>query len=183
MEPQGRVQVIDSLNASVGQGLLTIYAAQCAAQGFSAAEVVARTGRMIPLTHTFALVGSLAYAVRGGRVKPMVKSLADLLQLTPVLLTDPEGRVRPGGVLFGRSNLHDKFVRFIARRMNADRVYRIGVGHANAESEGHALLDRLRRTHPRIESSFIMPVGSALSVHGGPGMLVVGIQESPQDAA
>ena len=35
----------------------------------------------------------------------------------------------------------------------------------------------LLREHEHIESSFVMPVGSALSVHGGPGTLVVGIQE------
>ncbi|HKE92809.1 MAG TPA: DegV family protein [Povalibacter sp.] len=177
VQTHGRVEVIDSLNASVGQGLLVMYAAEAAARGAELDEIVARTRAMIPRTHTYALVGSLAYAVRGGRVKPLVKSLAGLLRLTPVLFADPEGNVRPCGMLFGRRNIHDKFVRFIARRMLADRSYRIGVGHANVEAEGRALLERMQRIHPRIESSFLMPVGSALSVHGGPGTLVVGIQE------
>jgi DegV family protein with EDD domain len=173
----GRIQVLDSLNASIGQGLLVMYAAECAARGLDAATVVAMTNAMIPRTRSFALVGSLAYAVRGGRLKPMVKSIADALRLTPVLSTHPDGRVATGGVLFGRRTLAAKFARFIARRMATDQAYRIGIGHANAAAAGRELQELLQRTHPHIQSSFLTPLGSALSVHGGPGTLVVGIQE------
>ena len=181
VQSHGQVTVIDSRNASIGQGLLTIYAAQCAARGLSADEVVTRTRAMIPRTNTYALVGSLAYAVRGGRVQPIVKSLADFLHLTPILTTHADGRVAPGGTVFGWRDVLGKFVRFVAARMRPDRPYRIGIGHANAEERAQELLERLTRARPRIESSFVMPVGSALSVHGGPGTLVVGIQEQPLD--
>jgi hypothetical protein len=173
----GRIQVVDSLNASIGQGLLAMYAAECAARGLDAASVVAMTKAMIPRTRSFALVGSLAYAVRGGRLKPAVKSLADALRLTPVLSTHADGRIAAGGVLFGRKNLHAKFVRFIRRRMASDQAYRIGIGHANAEAAARELQSLLQRAHPHIQSCFLTPLGSALSVHGGPGTLVVGIQE------
>lgn len=173
----GRIRVVDSLNASIGQGLLVMYAAECAARGLDAASVVAMTNTMISRTRSFALVGSLAYAVRGGRLKPVVKSIADALRLTPVLSTHADGRVSAGGVLFGRKHLSAKFARFITRRMVTDQAYRIGIGHANAEAAGHELQELLRRAHPHIQSSFVTPLGSALSVHGGPGTLVVGIQE------
>jgi len=177
VQTHGRVDVIDSLNASIGQGLLAIYAAECAARGLDVAEIVTRTRAMIPLTKTYALVGSLDYAVRGGRVKPAVKSLANLLRLSPILMNHPDGRVAPGGTLFGRSHLLEKFVRYIVKRMDPAKTYRIGVGHANAAALGQKALDRMQRLHPAIRSSFLMPVGSALSVHGGPGTLVVGVQE------
>lgn len=172
----GHVAVIDSLNASIGQGMLTIYAAECAARGLDVAQIIAKTRAMIQRTPTFALLGSLEYGVRGGRVKPAVKSLADFLRLSPILTNHPDGRVAPGGTLFGRGNLPDKFVRFIVRRMDAGRPYRVGIGHANAEARGRELLERLTHAHPKIESSFLMSVGSALTVHGGPGTLVVGVQ-------
>jgi uncharacterized protein len=43
------------------------------------------------------------------------------------------------------------------------------------------MLERMQRLHPTIRSSFLMPVGSALSVHGGPGTLVVGVQETESE--
>jgi len=67
----------------------------------------------------------------------------------------------------------------VAKRMHPEEQYRVGVGHANAEAEGKELLTRIVALHPQVRSSFVMPVGSALSVHGGPGTLVVGIQEIP----
>jgi DegV family protein with EDD domain len=171
----GKVTVIDSLNASLGQGLLAMYAAECAAAGYDAAQVVAATRAMIPRTRTFGLVGSLEYAVRGGRVPRWVKNVADSLRVMPVLHADPQGRVTAGGALFGRQDLREKFARFVQRRMRDDCAYRLLVGHGHCEAEGQRLLERLRG--PNVEYARLLPLGSALGAHGGPGMLVVAFQE------
>ncbi len=172
---QGRVTVIDSMNASLGQGLVAMYAAECARAGMAAAAIEAATRAIIPRTHTFGLVGSLEYAVRGGRVPRWVKRTADALQLMPVLHNDAKGRVTAGGVLFGRQALREKFARFVRARMSRGRRYRLLVGHANCESDGHWLLERLHG--PDVVYARLLPLGSALGAHGGPGMLVVGLQD------
>src|SRR4029453_2960383 len=71
----GEVRVIDSLNASTGQGLIVLRAAEQAAGGASLASVVAAVCAVLPLTRTFGLMGSLEYAVRGGRVPRWVRTL------------------------------------------------------------------------------------------------------------
>jgi DegV family protein with EDD domain len=171
----GKVTVIDSMNASVGQGLVAMYAAECAQAGYDAARVIEATRAMRPKTRTFGLVGSLEYAVRGGRVPRWIKNVADRLQLMPVLHNDRKGRVTAGGVLFGRTQLREKFARFIRRRMRDDCSYRILVGHANCEADGRWLLERLGGAN--VAWGRLLPLGSALGVHGGPGMLVVALQE------
>ena len=171
----GEVQVLDSLNASAGQGLVVLHAAECAQTGAGLTEVAAAARAILPATYTFGLMGSLEYAVRGGRVPRWVKRVADVLRLMPVLGNDAIGRVRPVGVLIGRSNLREKFARFVKRRMSDDRSYRILVGHANREADGHWLLERLRGDN--VGWGRVVPLGSALGAHGGPGMLVVGLQE------
>ena len=176
-QSHGEVTVVDSLNASVGQGLLVIDAAECAAAGCDARMVRERLASMIPRTRTFGLVGSLDYAVRGGRVPGSVKAFADFARVMPVLATRPDGRVGAGGFLLGRRALRDKFARFVLRRLAPDKRYRISVGHANAEADGAALLEYLRTHLPHVVASYLMPLGSALGVHGGPGMLVVAAQE------
>jgi hypothetical protein len=132
---------------------------------------------MIARTRTFGLVGSLEYAVRGGRVPRSVKTVADFARLMPILATYPDGRVAAGGFLLGRSRLREKFARFVLRRLDAAKPYRIAVGHANAEAEGRALLETLCARLPDVRSSYLMPAGSALGVHGGPQMLLVAAQE------
>jgi DegV family protein with EDD domain len=163
------------MNASLGQGLVAMYAAECAQAGYSAERVIEATRAMVRRTRTYGLVGSLEYAVRGGRVPRWVKNLADALQLMPILHNDRKGRVTAGGVLFGRDRLREKFARFVRRRMRDDRTYRILVGHGSCEADGRWLLERLATAN--VVSAELLPLGSALGAHGGPGMLVVGLQE------
>ena len=171
----GEVQVIDSLNASAGQGLVVLHVAELAETGAGLTEVAAAARNILHATYTFGLMGSLEYAVRGGRVPRWVKRVADALRFMPVLGNDAVGRIRPVGVLLGRRNLREKFARFVERRMSDDRSYRILIGHANREADGHWLLERLRGDN--VAWGRVVPLGSALGAHGGPGMLVVGLQE------
>jgi len=171
----GKVTVIDSMNASLGQGLVAMYAAECAQAGYDAERVIEATRAILPKTWTWGLVGSLEYAVRGGRVPRWVKDLADRLQLMPILHNDRKGRVSAGSVLFGRSRLDEKFARYVRRRIRGDRRYRLLVGHADCEAAGQWLLGQL--TTDSVVSARLLPLGSALGTHGGPGMLVVGLQE------
>jgi fatty acid-binding protein DegV len=103
-----------------------------------------------------------------------VKNVADALGLMPVL-HNRDGRVTAGGVLFGRKNLKEKFARFVQRRMRPGCRYRLLVGHANCEADGRWLLDRLGGDN--VVYGRLLPVGTAFGVHGGPGLLVVGLQE------
>jgi hypothetical protein len=171
----GKVTVVDSMNASLGQGLVAMYAAECAQAGYDAARVIEATRAIVPRTRTFGLVGSLEYAVRGGRVPRWVKNAADALQLMPVLHNDRRGRVTAGGVLFGRERLKEKFARFVRRRMRDDVPYRLLVGHANCEADGQWLLEQL--TTGNVVYRRLLPCGTAFGVHGGPGLLVVAFQE------
>ena len=177
IQAHGHVVVIDSLNASVGEGLIATYAAECAQAGLSAAQVIAATRAILPRTHTFGLIRRLDFAVRGGRVPRIVQILADALHLTPILISHRNGRVGAGTVLFGRTNVRSRFARLVRRRMRDDVGYRVAVGHANTEAEGRQLLEEICAGLDNIHARYLMPLGTALGVHGGPGMLVVGLQE------
>jgi len=113
--------------------------------------------------------------VRGGRVPRWVKRIAGALRLMPVLHNDRSGKVTAGGVLFGRHDLKSKFARWVRRRMRDDVTYRLIVGHANCEADGQWLLQEL--SLPNVAYAQLVAIGSALGAHGGPGMLVVGLQE------
>jgi len=171
----GKVTVIDSGNVSAGQGLVAMYAAECAVAGYDAERIVAATRAILPKTRAFGIPGSLEYAVRGGRVPRWVKRVADVLRVMPILHNAPDGRVTAGGVLFGRHDLKAQFARWVRRRMRDDVNYRLIVGHANCEADGQWLLREL--SLPNVSFAKLVAIGSALGAHGGPGMLVVGLQE------
>lgn len=183
IDASGKVHVVNSLNASLGQGLLTVFAAECAAAGMDAHKAMDAIESLVPETFSFGLVRDLRYAVRGGRVPGSRKLMADTLRLTPVLLSEADGRISARGILFGRRNLVPKFSRYIANRLSAGTKWRIAIGHAMCRPEALTLENLLRERVPGIVRSSITELGSALGAHGGPGTIVVGAQRyrTPQD--
>jgi DegV family protein with EDD domain len=175
--PENRVNVIDTSNASLGQGLIAMYAAECALAGYSSEAVLKATNDAVLRTKTYGLLDRLDFAVRGGRVPKAVARLAELLNFSPVIASQTGGRIGRGGVIFGKRDLHKRFAAFVKKRMKRGARYRIAVGHANAEAEGRQLLDYMIEGLDQVESTYLMPLGAALGTHGGPGMLVVGVQE------
>jgi DegV family protein with EDD domain len=173
----GTVHIVNSKNASLGQGLLAVFAAECAEAGLNIAQTLQAVEALIPLIQTYGLIPDLSYAVKGGRVAASRKRLADLLHITPVLRTEPDGRITSGGVLPGRQKLLPKFARYIARRSNRNGKLRLAIGHALCEEEARNLEVCLREHLPGIGTSTIMNLGAALGVHGGPGTLAVAVQE------
>lgn len=177
----GPVIVIDSRSASLGQGLIVTYAAELARAGHDVDEITLRLDDAIARTRVFGLLGDLRYAVRGGRVPRSKKWIADLLRLDPVLTAFPDGRITSGGVLFGRRRRIEKFARFIVRRSRSGIRYRIGIGHASNPEGADRLQDLLLSQLPEVDSHFVTDLGTALGAHGGPGTLVVGLQETIDD--
>ena len=172
-----RITVFDSLNASAGQALVVLSAAECAAQGADAQEIGRVIVRMRALTHTFASCQTLEYAVRGGRIPRWAFSLTRLLRISPLLGVRADGRIGLGGVLWGTTHLTAKFERFLSRRLKPDKRYKIIIAHGGAALEGQRLLDALHAKHGNIDGAWLVPTGAAIGVHGGPGFLVAGLQE------
>lgn len=182
LAPDHGVKLVNSRNLSLGQGLLTLHAGECAAAGMGAEEIVAELERLIPQTQTFAITTDLSYAVRGGRVPRNRKAIADFLRVTPVLHTDPAGNVKTDRILWGRQGVIEKFARHVARRCDPNKTYRVAVGHGNDPGQGWQLMQSLRAKIPNVEQHYLTEVGAALGVHGGPGMLVTAVQlTQPQD--
>ena len=96
----GQIRVVDSRNASTGQGLLAVFAAECAAAGSTVDDTLNAIESLIPETLTFALAKDLRFAVRGGRIPRYIKVIADLLRLTPVIRTVADGRIATAGFFF-----------------------------------------------------------------------------------
>jgi uncharacterized protein len=170
---------IDSRNASVGQGLIVLRAAELARAGRGVETIALALERTISATRTWALLGSLEHAVRGGRVAPSKRLLARLLRLEPILATFPDGRLGMGGFLVGRHERVRRFARWVAKRARGAGPWRLAVGHANAPAEAEQLLAELRRLLPGVTQSLVAEIGPALAVHGGPGTLAVALQPAP----
>jgi DegV family protein with EDD domain len=174
---RAKILTLDSGTAALGQGLVAMRAAEVAAEGGDAEAVHAAavcSGRM---TRTWGCLVTLDFAVRGGRVPAWIKPVADLLRLVPVLMVRPNGSLGLGGVLFGRRNSYHRFGRLLRRRLDPGKRWRIGIAHAGVPEGAAAVREQLAARLPRAEILPVIPLGTALGVHGGPGCVVVAAQE------
>jgi DegV family protein with EDD domain len=170
----GNVRIIDSLNATAGQGLLVMAAAEAAAEGMNADQVEALLTELIPRTRAIAQADDLAYAVKGGRVPAWVKRVADFLHINPVLAASREGKMSLSGFRVGRGANPVKLARTAARQMEDDTMYQVLVAHANNEKGARELRHHILELHGRVHSCHITDAGPAVGVHFGPGGLIVG---------
>jgi DegV family protein with EDD domain len=169
----GEIHVVDTRNASTGQGQLVVLAAECAAAGCSVPATISAIEQQLKVTRTFALLNEMRYAVRGGRVPAWVRTVAELLRLTPIICTRPDGRISLSGFLIGRAHRARRFARYVARRAPATDSLDVAIGHAVCKEDAEILEKSMRDQLPGIRKLTLMGLGTALGVHGGPGTLLV----------
>jgi hypothetical protein len=172
-----RILTVDSGTAALGQGLIAMRAAEVAAAGGDAEAVRQAAIDARGSTRTWGLLVTLEFAVRGGRVPRSVKTVADLLRLTPILAIRADGNLGIGGVLFGHANPYRRFGRFLRRRLDPARRWRIGIAHANVPEGAERVREAIVAGLAQAEVLPVIPLGTALGVHGGPGCIVVAVQE------
>ncbi|MDH3532966.1 MAG: DegV family EDD domain-containing protein [Gammaproteobacteria bacterium] len=183
IDAPGRVHVINSLNASLGEGLLAVLAAECAAAGLSVESTIEAVTALIPQTRSYGVLSDLRYAVRGGRLPRWVKTIADLLHVTPIIRTTPDGRIALSGFFFGKQKRAERLAQHVARKVRAAGPISIAIGHAICADEAATIAVTLREKLPDIERLTIAELGAAIGVHGGPGTLVVATQPFTAPAA
>jgi fatty acid-binding protein DegV len=115
---------------------------------------------------------SLDSLVRGGRVSPGQRRLADLLGIVPLLTVDSRGRAKPGGAARGFPRACVKLVQksLCVSRGVAAPIF--AVAHADAPELAERIAGELLARRPGAEE-FVVEVTPVLAAHAGPGAVAV----------
>lgn len=146
--------VVDSLSASVGQGLLTYYALTLADEGIEAEEIAARIEEKRSDVNVYLTVGSLDYLQATGRIGKVTAFFGKMLDVVPILNLK-DGKVNMEKVVRRKEVVHE-----LAKLLDADYVW---VGHICAPERTGELVKELRGTYEELLG------GPVISVHVGPG--------------
>ena len=90
----GRIEIVDSQQGSMGLGMVAIAANQAAQRGASIDEVVREAQLAIPRVQFFGLLDTLEYLVKGGRIGKAQGFVGSLLRIKPILVVR-DGEVHP----------------------------------------------------------------------------------------
>ncbi len=170
--PDRKVRVVDTLSASMGQGLLVWYVCRQRQQGATLDEAYAwAEENKYHLCHWFT-VDDLMYLKRGGRVSATTALVGTMLQIKPVLHMDDEGHLINMAKTRGRKASIDAL---------AKKFGELGQGYDNSTvfiSHGDCLedakyLEKVLKERYGVKEVRISYVGAVIGSHSGPGTVAL----------
>lgn len=174
-EHQGcRIEVIDSLCASMGEGLFVHKAVQLRDAGVGFEKTAERLRELVPnMVHVFT-VDDLNHLYRGGRVSKATAVIGTLAGIKPILHVDEEGHLIPISKTRGRKKsllaLVDLMEQKIGRKRWENDI--IFISHGDAIEDAQFVADEVRRRFG-IEKFLIGPIGPTIGTHSGPGTIAL----------
>lgn len=172
-----RIEVIDSQSVTMGLGLMAIMAARKAQAGASIEEVVEALRQATPRTHGMALLETLKYALRGGRLSKAGTLIGALVKVRPIL-SIRSGVIGPSGVARTHAKGIERLCDFVRKHRPIDDI---AVVHSSSPEEAQSLAEQIESIVPQSHPT-IARLGAALGVHAGPGALVVAFREGMGEA-
>lgn len=170
--PERKIYAVDTLGASLGEGLLVYHAAGLRAAGKSIDEVKDwLIENRLHLCHWFT-VDDLFFLKRGGRVSSTAAVVGTLLNVKPVLHVDNEGRLIPVTKVRGRRKSLDALVKKLEETATSPETQSIFITHGDCLEDAQYVAKKIEeKYHPKeIVINWVDPV---IGAHSGPGTVAL----------
>ncbi len=165
------VEVIDSQMLSKGLGRLALYAADLvSAEQYSFNEIVKKVEAKKDKIETLFVVETLKFLKKGGRIGKVSGTIAELLNIKPIISIDEDGEYYTYDKIRGRSRSLKKMFEIMKSKIKEKKRYIVDVVHAAAEEEAEKLRDKFNEL-PTIEETFLGEISPVMVVHTGPGLI------------
>lgn len=170
--PDRRIRLVDTLGASLGEGLLVLKAVKDKLAGMSLDSVYEK---LMDLRHRLCnifTVDDLKYLRKGGRLSNLSFIVGTLLQIKPLLKGNEEGKIVAFAKLRGRKKALEELAKRYDEYVVDAEDQTIGIAHADCPQDAEYLASLLRRNHPPKD---ILTVGyePVTGSHVGPGTLAL----------
>ena len=171
--PDRKIIVIDSLQASAGEGLMVHYAIQNRTNGMSIVDNAAWIESNVQNFLAWFTVNDLMHLHRGGRVSAASAIVGSLVRIKPIMHVDEDGKLAVYEKCPGRK----RSIRVLADKIVSDIInpegQMIHISHGDCLEEAQQLADLLKAALPSSCTIRISYVGSVIGAHTGPGVIAV----------
>lgn len=166
---ENKIIVIDSLNASCGEGLLVLKAKELIDVGKTIEEIKTEIEKLIPYVCSYFTVEQLKYLVRGGRVGKFSGIVGTLLNIKPVLRVNEEGKLVSYKKIITRKKSIAEMSNIVSQKISDKK--RVLIAHAVCKTEAEGLAQTL--TQNLGVEPIITDLTQVIGSHTGPGLLAV----------
>ncbi len=168
--PERKIIVIDSVSASIGQGLLVYYAALKKKNGATIDEVADFVNdNKLKFCHWFT-VDDLYFLKRGGRISQATAVVGSILNVKPLLSMNDEGKLYVFDKIRGKKKVLDLMSSKI-ENLNSD-YKKVFVGHADCLDDAKYVAERISAENPSLDVT-ITHLGPIIGTHTGPGTVAL----------
>lgn len=169
----GKVRVIDSRALSTGQGLLVLKACDMRDEGKSASEIEEAINELRTRVNTSFVPDSLDYLHKGGRVSGMIKVVAGMFKIHPLIYMD-DGQLVPGKKYKGRMDvLLKQYVQDLKEMYPDYDKSRCFITHSSAEENVVSVAKEKVKELFEFDEVIETVAGSIITSHCGKGTLGV----------
>ena len=170
--PDKKVLVVDTLCASLGQGLLVYYACKQRDAGLSLEQLHSWCEeKKLHLCHWFT-VDDLMYLKRGGRVSSATALVGTMLQIKPILHVDNEGHLINVGKVRGRKASIEALAKKMGETALPGENDTVFICHGDCMEDAR-YLEKLVKESYGVKNVLIYYTGAVIGSHSGPGTLAL----------
>lgn len=169
-----KITVIDTLNVSLGESIMVIYANRLMDNGVSYEDVVSALETFKHHINVQFTVNDLFHLQRGGRISKTTALVGSALNLKPFLYVSNEGTLVSDGTARGRK----KSLRTLIDRMrdtldnDGDFTLPVGIVHANCLEDAQTLKELVKTSTP-FSDIIINDISPSMGTHAGPGAIAL----------
>lgn len=170
--PDRDIQLVDSLGASLGEGLLVLAAARYRNEGLNIRETAEKLAARRKKVYQYFFVDDLIHLKRTGRLSGGLAIVGSMLGIKPMLKGDENGKIVACGKARGRKRAIEMLAEQYARLVKGSERQTVGISHANCPEDAACLAERIKAVMPpaRIIVQKHEPVTGS---HLGPGSLAL----------
>jgi DegV family protein with EDD domain len=165
------VYVVDTATVGMSAGYAVLAAAEAAAQGADASQVIAAAQRRFASSTELVYVDTLEYLRRSGRIGAASALVGSALSMKP-LLTIEDGQTAPLDRVLGTDRAMRRMVQ-LAVELAGDRPVDLAVEHFGAEKQAMRLIEKLRSRVPHYRHCILTQVSAIIGAHVGPGAVAI----------
>lgn len=166
LEGGERLYLVDSLNVTLGEGLLVREAARLRDAGRSAGEIAQELETLRGRVRFLAFIGTMKYLKMGGRISATTAALGTMLHITPVVAI-VDGEVKAVGKVRGRQKIMEYTLEF-AKTYPVDTRRWVVFGHSRCQEAMEDYRDKVAQALG-IRDHAWDELGAVIGAHAGPG--------------
>ena len=170
--PNRRIASVDSLCASLGEGLFVHYCLQYRDAGHSLEETRVYGEDLKKRTIHWFTVDDMVYLKRGGRISAASYVAATVLHIKPVLNVDPKGHLVNRAKVQGRRRSLKALLERTREHADHPEQQTMFIGHGDCLEDAQWLAEKLKE-ELKVPEVMISQIGPVIGAHSGPGTLAV----------